>query len=301
MSDSFKKGPGGGKRGLGRGLGALLPQTDAPTGDKLILCPLSFIAPDDRQPRKRFDAEKLAELAASIREKGVVQPVLVRPMEEPGRYRLVAGERRWRAAQLAGLAQIPALVLSLDDRQAVEVSLIENLQREDLNVVEEARGYQRLIDEFSFSHEEVAKTLGKDRSTVTNLLRLLNLEPEVLTMLEENRLSMGHGRALLAVADPVRQVELARRVAARKMSVRQTERLVKQENRDDGGGRGPRSGRGAGLSLHEQALCDRLQQLLQTRVELRWVDRKKKRGRLEIEFYDAEELQRLAARLTGGD
>ncbi|MBW1645720.1 MAG: ParB/RepB/Spo0J family partition protein [Deltaproteobacteria bacterium] len=299
MTDNFKKAPAGGRRGLGKGLGALLPRTEAPAGDKLILCSLSFIEPDERQPRRRFDPEKLAELAASIKEKGVVQPVLVRPTGEHGRYRLVAGERRWRAAQQAGLAQIPAIVLSLDDRQAVEVSLIENLQREDLNVVEEARGYQRLIEEFSFSHEEVARTLGKDRSTVTNMLRLLNLAPEVLAMLEENRLSMGHGRALLAVGDPEEQVALARQVAARRLSVRQTERLVKGRGREESAGR-EAPGKKPRLSLHEQALCDRLQQSLQTRVNLRWLDRERQRGCLEIEFYDAEELQRLAAQLTGG-
>ncbi|MBN2333427.1 MAG: ParB/RepB/Spo0J family partition protein [Deltaproteobacteria bacterium] len=274
------------KRGLGKGLGALLPTADKTTGEKLIQCPLSFIDPDDQQPRKRFDPEKLHELADSIKEKGVVQPVLVRAAAQPGRYKLVAGERRWRAAQQAGLDQIPALVLTLDDRQAVEVSLIENLQREDLNAVEEARGYQRLIDEFDFNHEEVAKTLGKDRSTVTNMLRLLHLPTVVLAMLEESKLSMGHGRALLALDSVDQQTALAERIVARQLSVRQVEKLVRDVKQE-------KMTTSPSSCLYDADLCSRLQQALGTRVALNWKNKNKQQGQLVVDFHNGEELERL--------
>ena len=283
------------KRGLGKGLGALLPKTEAAGDEKLIQCSVSFIEPDSKQPRKRFDPGKMAELVRSIKEKGVVQPVLVRPASEPGRYKLVAGERRWRAAQQAGISQIPALVLTLDDRQAVEISLIENLQRENLNPVEEARGYQRLIDDFDFNHEEVAKTLGKDRSTITNMLRLLKLPPAVLTRMEEGRLSMGHGRALLAAGDPENQTALAEQIIAKQLSVRQVERLIRQRRKSANNSKTVAE---TNTTLFEKDLCNRLGQALGTRVHLHWRDRKHEKGTLEIEFYSPEELERLAAFLS---
>lgn len=283
------------KRGLGKGLGALLPKTEAAADEKLIQCSVSFIEPDSKQPRKRFDPEKMAELVRSIKEKGVVQPVLVRPASQPGRYMLVAGERRWRAAQQAGISQIPALVLSLDDRQAVEISLIENLQRENLNPVEEARGYQRLLDDFDFNHEEVAKTLGKDRSTVTNMLRLLNLPPAVLTRMEEGRLSMGHGRALLALGDPESQAALAERIIAKQLSVRQVERLIRQRKKNANDSQAVAE---TGTTLFENDLCNRLGQAMGTRVHLHWRDRKHEKGTLKIEFHSPEELERLVAFLS---
>jgi ParB family chromosome partitioning protein len=283
------------KRGLGKGLGALLPKTDVPGDEKLIQCSLSFIEPDSKQPRKRFDPAKMAELVRSIKEKGVVQPVLVRPAIQPGRYKLVAGERRWRAAQQAGVSKIPALVLTLDDRQAVEISLIENLQRENLNPVEEAQGYQRLIEEFDFNHEEVAKTLGKDRSTVTNMVRLLNLPPAVLTQMEEGRLSMGHGRALLAAGNAEIQTALAEQIIARQLSVRQIERMLQQRKKT---GSDPKVVAETKASVYEKDLCNRLGQAMATRVNLRWRDRKHEKGSLEIEFYSAEELERLVEFLT---
>jgi ParB family chromosome partitioning protein len=237
----------------------------------------------------------MAELVRSIKEKGVVQPVLVRPAIQPGRYKLVAGERRWRAAQQAGVSKIPALVLTLDDRQAVEISLIENLQRENLNPVEEAQGYQRLIEEFDFNHEEVAKTLGKDRSTVTNMVRLLNLPPAVLTQMEEGRLSMGHGRALLAAGNAEIQTALAEQIIARQLSVRQIERMLQQRKKT---GSDPKVVAETKASVYEKDLCNRLGQAMATRVNLRWRDRKHEKGSLEIEFYSAEELERLVEFLT---
>jgi len=278
------------KHGLGKGLGALLPKTEEPGDEKLIRCSLSFIEPDSKQPRKRFDPEKMAELIRSIKEKGVLQPVLVRPAIQPGRYKLVAGERRWRAAQQAGVSKIPALVLTLDDRQAVEISLIENLQRENLNPVEEAQGYQRLIAEFNFNHEEVAKTLGKDRSTVTNMIRLLNLPTAVLTQMEEGRLSMGHGRALLAVADEEEKIVLAEHIIAKELSVRQIERLIRQRKKN---GNDFNEVAESEASLYEKDLCNRLGQAMGFRVKLHWRDKKHEKGGLEIEFHAMEELERL--------
>ena len=251
------------KRGLGKGLGALLPKAADSSDEKLIQCSVSFIEPDSKQPRKRFDPEKMAELVRSIKEKGVVQPVLVRPAMQPGRYKLVAGERRWRAAQQAGVSKIPALVLTLDDRQAVEISLIENLQRENLNPVEEAQGYQRLIDEFDFNHEEVAKTLGKDRSTITNMVRLLKLPPAVLAQMEDGQLSMGHGRALLAVGDAESQTALAEQVVAKQLSVRQIERLIRQRKKT---GNASNAVVEPEALLFEQDVCTRLGQAMGTRV-----------------------------------
>ncbi|MBN2232778.1 MAG: ParB/RepB/Spo0J family partition protein [Deltaproteobacteria bacterium] len=286
------------KRGLGRGLGALLPEVPAATDSRLIQCPLSFIEPDAKQPRKRFDADRLAELTESIREKGVVQPVLVRPAETAGRYKLVAGERRWRAAQRAGLTQIPALIVTLDERQAAEVSLIENLQREDLNPLEEARGYRRLIDEFSFSHEEVAKTIGRERSTITNMLRLLQLPEAVRDLLEDGSLGMGHGRALMSLDDAGQQAELAARVVSAGLSVRQVEKLVR-DRKQGAGGEDPRQKRMPAVDesrrLHGDDLCRRLESSLGARVRLNWRGREK--GRLEIEFHSDEELQRICERL----
>jgi ParB family chromosome partitioning protein len=280
------------KRGLGRGLGALLPEVPKAVDNRFIQCPLSFIEPDEKQPRKRFNADKLAELTESIRERGVVQPVLVRPADAAGRYKLVAGERRWRAAQQAGLQQIPALVVTLDERQAIEVSLIENLQREDLNPLEEARGYRRLIEEFGFTHEEVAKAIGRERSTITNMLRLLQLPETVRGLLEDGSLGMGHGRALLALDDAALQMELAARVVKDGLSVRQVEKLVRECK--DGAGTGVKKKVPVvdeERRLHGEDLRRRLESSLGSRVRLNW--RGKQKGRIEIEFNSDEELARI--------
>jgi ParB family chromosome partitioning protein len=212
-------------KGLGRGLDALLGGEER-TRDALLTLPVGHIRPGRYQPRTKMDQQALAELAASIRAQGLMQPLLVRPVERD-RYELVAGERRWRAAQLAGLEEVPALVREVPDEAALAMSLIENIQRENLNPMEEAAGIQRLVDEFKMTHEQAADAIGRSRSATTNLLRLLKLARPVQQMLMESALEMGHARALLAL-DGARQIEAATRVAARGFSVRQTEALVQK-------------------------------------------------------------------------
>jgi len=213
-------------KGLGRGLDALLAGTDeaAPSGEQLQTISIDRLRPGKYQPRTKMDAESLAELALSIREQGVMQPILVRPVDG-GRFEIVAGERRWRAAQQAGLREIPALVKNVPDQSALAVALIENIQREDLNPLEEAKGLQRLIDEFGLTHDTAAKAVGRSRSAVSNLLRLNALAPPVQEYLLAGALEMGHARALLALAID-QQSGTAARVVDHGMSVRDTERLV---------------------------------------------------------------------------
>lgn len=210
-------------RGLGRGLDVLLGVEKAPK-DALAVLSVNRIRPGKYQPRTRMDQEALAELAASIKTQGLMQPLVVRPVDSD-RYELIAGERRWRAAQMAGLEAVPALVREVSDEAALAMSLIENIQRENLNPMEEAAGLQRLIDEFRMTHEQAADAVGRSRSATTNLLRLLRLTKPVQSMVVEGVLEMGHARALLAL-DSGRQIEAANRIAARGLSVRETETLV---------------------------------------------------------------------------
>ena len=214
-------------KGLGRGLDALLGAADEPApaaGDILGTLPIEALQPGRYQPRARMDPEALAELAGSIKSQGVMQPILVRPMEA-GRYEILAGERRWRAARMAGLVEVPALVREVTDRSALAIALVENLQREDLNPLEEAAGVKRLIDEFGITHIEAAEALGRSRAAVSNALRLLELAPPVQELVREGKLDMGHARALLALP-ALKQVELARLAVAKQLSVRQVEALV---------------------------------------------------------------------------
>lgn len=220
------------KRGLGRGLDALLGGVDAsekPTQAKshtASTLPVDLIGRGRYQPRRNFDEDKLRELADSIAAQGVVQPVVVRPVED-GRYELIAGERRWRAAQLAGLSDIPVVVREVDDQAAMAMGLIENIQRDDLNPLEEAQALYRLTDEFALTHQQVADAVGRSRASVSNLLRLLELNPEVKALIDQGRLEMGHARALLALKGGV-QSEAAAKVAAKGLSVRETEALVRK-------------------------------------------------------------------------
>ena len=212
--------------GLGRGLSALLDDAAdvavAPDKSTTTL-PVAYLTPNPYQPRQRFDEEALAELTASIREKGLLQPILVRPVGDTGSYEIVAGERRWRAAQTAGLHEVPVVIRALSDGQALELAIVENVQRRDLSPVEEARGYRRLMDEFSHTQEAVAEMVGRSRSHVANLLRLLGLPQPVLELIDGGGLSMGHARALIGADDPA---GLARLVTAKGLSVRQTETMA---------------------------------------------------------------------------
>lgn len=276
------------KRALGRGLSALIPQAGAvPVSgeikDKGILkLPIEAIRRDGAQPRKQFDEARLKELADSIQVQGIIQPVLVR--KEGEGYLLIAGERRWRAAQLAGLKEIPALVREVSEGQAFELALVENLQRADLNPIEEAEGYRRLIEEFKLSQEQVSQKVGKDRSTVANALRLLGLPEEVKGMVADGSISMGHARALLGVPRIPEMVELARRIGEKKLSVREAERLVKVQKGQEGAE--PKK-----PSAQHRAVVEEIQRLLGTKVRL--VERGGGKGTLEVDFFSYDDLDRL--------
>ena len=213
--------------GLGRGLNALLGDPDLqPQGEGSVTLPISQVEPGLNQPRKRFEQGALDDLAESIRVHGIIQPLTVRRLAT-GYYQIIAGERRWRAAKAAGLQEVPAVIIEADDRKVMELGLIENLQREDLNPAEEARGYRTLMEEYGLTQEQVAQQMGKSRPAITNTLRLLALPDEVMHLLEEGTLSAGHARALLSLPSPGLQREAAKRVAEEQLSVRQTEALVK--------------------------------------------------------------------------
>lgn len=278
------------KKVLGRGLSALLTPTVAPEGEKgagLLQIPLAELRAGGFQPRKTFPPESLAELVASIREKGILVPVTVRPT--PDGYELVAGERRFRAAEAAGLSAIPAVVRKLTDREALEVALVDNLQRTDLNPIELAEGYHRLLHDFSLTQEQVAARIGKDRATVANTLRLLRLPAPVRQAVADGRLSAGHARALLG-APPEQVVPVFEAVMRRGLSVRETERLCSPGKRK--AARKPST-----ADAHLKSLEEELSRRVGTRVRLRGTRRK---GKVEISYFSPEELDRLFAFLSGG-
>jgi ParB family transcriptional regulator, chromosome partitioning protein len=273
-------------KGLGRGLEALLgADTQAPR-DALTTLAVGRIRPGKYQPRTKMDQQALAELAASIRSQGLMQPLLVRPVDRE-RYELIAGERRWRAAQMAGLEEVPVLVREVPDDAALAMSLIENIQRENLNPMEEAAGVQRLVDEFKMTHEQAADAVGRSRSATTNLLRLLKLAKPVQEMLMEGALEMGHARALLAL-DGARQVETGKRVAAKGMSVRETEALVQTLLR---GPTARRKKSDRDLARLEEEISERLG----TTVEIR--AGKKGSGKLVVHYSSLDQLDDLLKKL----
>jgi ParB family chromosome partitioning protein len=273
-------------RGLGRGLDALLGGGEERPREALLTLPVARIRPGRYQPRTKMDQQALAELAASIRSQGLMQPLLVRPVDRD-RYELVAGERRWRAAQMAGLEEVPALVREVPDEAALAMSLIENIQRENLNPMEEAAGIQRLVDEFKMTHEQAADAVGRSRSATTNLLRLLKLARPVQEMLMEGALEMGHARALLSL-DGARQIEAAKRVAAKGLSVRATEALVHSLLR---GPAARAKRRDRDLARLEEETSERLG----TTVEIR--AGKKGSGRIVVHYSNLEHLDELLKKL----
>lgn len=278
-------------RGLGRGLDALLAagNESVARSDELRDLPIDALEPGKYQPRTRMDQDALGELAASIKAHGIMQPILVRPLKDE-RYEIIAGERRWRAARMAGLGTVPVLTREVPDRQALAVSLIENIQREDLNPLEEAAGIQRLLQEFSMTHAEAAQVLGRSRSAVTNLLRLLDLAPPVRELVAEGRLDMGHARALLAL--PVaRQIELAREAAERGLSVRDVER------RAVAGAKPPNVREGRKRDQDVARLEEELSNRLGTTVEIK-AGAKSGSGRLVISYGTLDQLDALIARLA---
>jgi len=273
-------------KGLGRGLDALLGGDEAPR-DSLLRLAVSRIRPGRYQPRTRMDQQALAELAASIRSQGLLQPLLVRPVDRD-RYELIAGERRWRAAQMAGLEEVPVLVREVPDEAALAISLIENIQRENLNPMEESAGLQRLIGEFKMTHEQAADAVGRSRSATTNLLRLLKLAKPVQEMLMEGALEMGHARALLAL-DPARQIEAGNRVAARGLSVRETEALVQNMLKGRSTRRKPRGDRD--IARLEEEVSERLGTTVQIRPGRRGT------GKVLMHYSSLEHLEQLLKKL----
>ena len=272
-------------KGLGRGLDALLGG-DEPPREALATIETARIRPGRYQPRTRMDEQALAELAQSIRSQGLLQPLVVRPVERG--YELIAGERRWRAAQMAGLAQVPAVVREVPDDAALVMALIENIQREDLNPMEEAAGVQRLIDEFKMTHEQAADAVGRSRSATSNLLRLLKLAKPVQEMLMRGALEMGHARALLAL-DAARQIEAGTRIAAKRLSVRETEALVQRLLRAPASRRRKKTDRD--LARLEEELSERLGTTVQIRAA------RKGRGQLVLHYSSLEHLEKLLKRL----
>jgi ParB family transcriptional regulator, chromosome partitioning protein len=276
-------------KGLGRGLDALLGgDSTTPPRDALTNLPVGRIRPGKYQPRTKMDQQALGELAASIRAQGLMQPLLVRPIDRD-RYELIAGERRWRAAQMAGLEEVPVLVREVPDEAALALSLIENIQRENLNPMEEAAGVQRLIDEFRMTHEQAADAVGRSRTATTNLLRLLKLARPVQELVMEGALDMGHARALLAL-DPARQIESAHRIAAKGLSVRETEALVQSLVR----GR-PGAKRATKPDRDLQRLEEEVSGSLGTTVEIR--PAKKGSGKLLVHYSSLDHLEQILKRL----
>lgn len=280
------------RKALGRGLGALLSAEGTATAtEEANEIPLDLIDPSSLQPRRAFDEAKLEELARSIKENGVIQPLLLR--RKGGRFELIAGERRWRAAQRAGLTKIPAVLRSVPDDKVLELGLIENIQREDLNPIEEARAYKKLIDTVGLTQETVADRVGRDRSYVTNYLRLLRLPDDLQDLLQTGRLSTGHARSLLAAEDVDIQRRLARKIIEQGLSVRATERLVKQSLEAPQKSR-PANAKGEPSDANIRAAESKLRRKFGTQVHI-IMNQGSQAGRIELEFYNTMDLDRLYA------
>ena len=294
---------------LGKGLSALLPGRSPSSSSAAAVrapsapdqkpaspghLPLASIHPNPMQPRTVFQADRLEELAASIRANGIIQPIVVRQHNDT--YQIIAGERRWRAAKLAGVTEVPVVVQDVADPRMLELALIENIQREDLNPIETAHAYDRLSRELGLSHEENGRRTGKDRTSITNIVRLLKLPREVQLLVAEHRLTMGHARAILGLPDAATQIQIAEKAAAQNLSVRQVEALVQEltvdRTREGSGHRKEQS-----LDPNVKAAIDDLERALGTRVRI--VELSEQRGRIEIEYYSQAELDRLFQHITG--
>lgn len=279
------------KRGLGRGLGALIPEREieehshaSVLKEHIRYIPVEQIKPNPYQPRENFDSQSLEELAASIKEKGIIQPIIVR--HSTLGYELIAGERRWRAAKSLNINEIPVIVRQAKDEESLELALIENIQRQNLSSIEEAHAYKHLIEQFGFTQEKIAQTVGKARASVANTLRLLKLPLEVQEMLKNGQLSFGHGKVLLELADAQKQLALSRQIVSKGLSVRELENLVFQHQK----ARPTKSTLEARKTPHLQAIEEELRQILGTKVR---IASGSKRGTLHIEFYSSEDLERI--------
>lgn len=274
---------------LGRGLEALIPVNQTAFSEKVQMLKISQIKASRFQPRLQFSQEKLKELASSIKEKGIIQPILVR-VSDGDTYELIAGERRLRAAQFLGLTEVPVIVRRISDGDLLETSIIENIQREELNALEEAKAYRRLAQEFSLSQDSIAQRVGKDKSTVSNLLRILSLPNKVQDYLSENKITLGHAKALLALLDAGSQVSYCEKIIKKGLSVRQAEQLFTKRMRSR------KTSGGADAEIRR--LEEKLQHALGTRVR---IQHKAKRGKIEIEYYSLEDLDRVLKILGCGE
>ncbi|RJO65425.1 MAG: ParB/RepB/Spo0J family partition protein [Candidatus Omnitrophota bacterium] len=279
------------RKALGKGISALIPEKETHSSEQLLQVPIEKVRPNPLQPREHFDADEMESLVHSIKEKGIIQPVLVRPKGDY--YELIAGERRLRAAAQLHFKEIPVIIKNLEDQGSLELSLIENVQRQNLNPVEEAHAYQYLIDKFQVTQERISEALGKSRSTIANLLRILKLPQEIQEEIKKGRITFAHGRAILEVQDPNEQRALSQAVIARGLSVRELENLIRTKRPKKASGKKIITGKDPFVSLTEA----QLQQALATRVK---IVRQKKRGQIQIEFYSDEDLQRIVALLKGG-
>lgn len=279
------------KKGLGKGLGALIPEqtnNGQKSDDVVLMMKIKDIEPNREQPRQTFQEEGLDELSASIKEHGVIQPILVRKNGEY--YEIVAGERRWRAARMAGLRELPVIVRDYDELKSLEIALIENLQRENLNAVDEALTYKRLQDEFHLTQDAIAEKVGKNRSTITNALRILNLPESVLKMLSEGKLSAGHAKALLALDGEKRQLEVAEKIIEMDLSVRKAEALVKKICEISAHSEQEEPSISAQNLIYYRSVERELHTLLGTKVR---VSNTKNKGKIEIEYFSDGDLNRL--------
>jgi len=282
------------KTPLGKGLNALLPDIDSiigksEGGETTAILDITMIHPNPYQPRKNFDPEKVEELAASIRSSGIIQPLIVRKGTDG--YELIAGERRWRAAIKAGLKEVPAIIKDVSDEQVLKLSLIENLQRENLNPIEEAEAYQRLIKDFNLHQETVGEIVGKDRSTITNSLRLLKLSDEIKSDLAAGKITAGHARALLVLENNNQRLKIHREIIRKQLSVRQTETLVKNLKKEK------LSSAPKKEPVELKALREKIQRILGTQIK---ITRRGKKGKIEIWFFSDEDLERIVEILQGG-
>jgi ParB family transcriptional regulator, chromosome partitioning protein len=291
------------RKPLGRGLSALLPPRPLPSDTVshtpaagALSVPIASIAPNPVQPREVFRPDRLEELAASIRTNGIIQPLIVR--QTGGIFQIIAGERRWRAAKLAGLAEVPVIVQDVADPRMLELALIENIQREDLNPIETAHAYDRLARELGLSQEEIGKRTGKDRTSVTNTLRLLRLPQQVQQLIAENRLFMGQARALLGLDSPEEQIRLAEKATAQGLNTRQVEALVQEATAKENA-REKRGSKKEKQDPNIEAAISELRRILQTKVKI--VELSEQRGRIEIQYYSQDDLQRLYELIVGED
>lgn len=270
---------------LGRGLDALIPKENKEQGVGVV--GINEIRPNNLQPRKEFDDGAISELAASIKEKGILQPIVVR--QAGGGYEIIAGERRWRAAQRAGITRVPVILKEASDMEALELALIENLQREDLNPIEEANAYHHLIEEFGLTHEEVSAQIGKDRTTITNQIRLLKLPDEAKRALIEGEITAGHARAILSVDSPEERMALLKSIRSQNLSVRKTESLIRKISGTKKTRKEPEE-----ENPYVKQIADELKRELSTQVRIIY---NKGKGKIEIEYYSDEELERLSSML----